>query len=244
MVRNTNRMLQLNQPTSIETQRDYSMANAVAYYRVSTDRQGRSGLGLEAQRSAVIECVRARGWTLQSEFTEVESGKRNDRPALLQALSECRLQRATLFIAKLDRLSRDAHFLLGLDKAGVEFLAVDMPNANRLTVGIMALVAEEERRMISARTKAALAAAKARGVKLGGYRVSTVSDAARIRSAQMRRTAADDLGRLVRPVIEEFRTLGIVSLRAIARALNDRGIRTRTGGAWDASGVKRVLDRT
>jgi DNA invertase Pin-like site-specific DNA recombinase len=126
------------------------MANAVAYYRVSTDRQGRSGLGLEAQRSAVIECVRARGWTLQSEFTEVESGKRNDRPAQLQALSECRLQPATLFIAKLDRLSRDAHFLLGLDKAGIEFLAVDMPNANRLTVGIMALVAVEERRMISA----------------------------------------------------------------------------------------------
>jgi DNA invertase Pin-like site-specific DNA recombinase len=151
------------------------MANAVAYYRVSTDRQGRSGLGLEAQRSAVIECVRARGWMLQSEFTEVESGKRNDRPALLQALNECRLQRATLFIAKLDRLSRDAHFLLGLNKAGAEFLAVDMPNANRLTVGIMALVAEEERRMISARTKAALAAARARGIKLGGYRVSTVN---------------------------------------------------------------------
>jgi DNA invertase Pin-like site-specific DNA recombinase len=219
------------------------MANAVAYYRVSTDRQGRSGLGLEAQRSAVLECVRVRGWTLQSEFTEVESGKRNDRPALLQALNECRLQRATLFIAKLDRLSRDAHFLLGLDKAGVEFLAVDMPNANRLTVGIMALVAEEERHMISARTKAALAAAKARGIKLGGYRVSTVSDAARTRSAQVRGNAADELGRLVLPVIEEFRTLGIVSLRAIARALNDRGIRTRTNGAWDPSGVKRVLDR-
>jgi DNA invertase Pin-like site-specific DNA recombinase len=218
------------------------MANAVAYYRVSTDRQGRSGLGLEAQRSAVIECVRARGWTLQSEFTEVESGKRNDRPALLQALGECRLQRATLFIAKLDRLSRDAHFLLGLD-TGVEFLAVDMPNANRLTVGIMALVAEEERHMISARTKAALAAAKARGIKLGGYRTATVSDAARIRSAQVRRKAADELGQLVLPVIDEFRILGIVSLRAIARALNDRGIRTRMGGAWDPSAVKRVLDR-
>jgi len=187
--------------------------------------------------------VRAQGWTLQSEFTEVESGKRNDRPALLQALNECRLQRATLFIAKLDRLSRDAHFLLGLDKAGVEFLAVDMPNANRLTVGIMALVAEEERRMISARTKAALAAAKARGVELGGYRTSTVSEAARIRSARVRPKAADDLGRLVLPVIEEFRTLGVVSLRAVAQALNDRGIWTRRGGAWDASAVKRVLDR-
>ena len=97
--------------------------------------------------------------------------------------------------------------------------------------------------MISARTKAALAAAKARGVELGGYRISTVSEAARIRSAQVRRKAATDLARLVLPVIEEFRTLGIVSLRAVARALNDRGVRTRRGGAWDASGVKRVLDR-
>src|SRR3954447_15742111 len=173
------------------------MSKAVAYYRVSTERQGRSGLGLEAQRAAVLECVCARGWVLLSEFTEVESGRRNDRRAMLQALNQCRLQRATLLIAKLDRLSRDAHFLLGLEKAGVEFLAVDMPNANRLTVGIMALVAEEERHMISARTKAALAAAKARGVKLGGCRVSTVSDAARIRSVQVRRKAADDLGRLV-----------------------------------------------
>ncbi len=219
------------------------MPTTVAYYRVSTDRQGRSGLGLEAQRAAVLDCVRARGWTIASEFTEVESGKRNDRPALLQALAHCRLHWATLVIAKLDQLSRDAHFLLGLEKAGVEFLAVDLPNANRLTVGIMALVAEEERRMISARTKAALAAAKARGVKLGGHRTSDVSEAARTRSAQVRAEAADELGRLVLPIIEELRSTGVRSLRMLADALNDRGVRTRRGGAWGASGVKRVIDR-
>jgi DNA invertase Pin-like site-specific DNA recombinase len=219
------------------------MPKAVAYFRVSTDRQGRSGLGLEAQRSAVLDCVRARGWALQSEFTEIESGKRNDRPALLQALSHCRLHRATLVIAKLDRLSRDAHFLLGLEKASVEFLAVDMPNANRLTIGIMALVAEEERRMISARTKAALAAAKARGIVLGGHRTSTVSPRARIRSARVRAQAADDLAKLVLPVIEQLRLAGRCSLRALAEGLNERGICTRRGSAWYAAAVKRVLDR-
>ena len=219
------------------------MTNAIAYYRVSTDRQGRSGLGLDAQRSAVLDCVRTRGWNLLSEFTEIESGKRSDRPALLQALNGCRLHRATLVIAKLDRLSRDAHFLLGLDKSGVEFLAVDMPNANRLTIGIMGLVAEEERRMISARTKAALAVARARGVKLGGYRTSNVSELARTRSAQVRSAAAIDLARLVLPVIAQLRSDGVHSLRGIARALNNRGIRTRRGGAWSASAVRLVLDR-
>src|SRR5918997_3302817 len=142
----------------------------VSYLRVSTDRQGRSGLGLEAQRKAVDDFRNGGRWKLIAEFVEIESGKWEDRPKLAEALALCRLHRATLVIAKLDRLSRDAHFLLGLEKAGVDFIAADMPHANRLTVGIMAMVADEERRMISARTKAALAQAKARGVKLGGDR--------------------------------------------------------------------------
>src|SRR3982751_4388726 len=139
----------------------------VSYLRVSTDRQGRSGLGLEAQRRAVEDFLNGGRWELIDEFVEVESGKREDRPKLAEALALCRLHNATLVIAKLDRLSRDAAFLLGLQKAGVRFVAADMPEANELVVGIMAVVAQAERKMISARTKAALTAAKARGVRLG-----------------------------------------------------------------------------
>ena len=136
----------------------------VAYYRVSTDRQGRSGLGLDAQRAAVAEYLNGGSWTLAAEFTEVESGKRNDRPELEKALAMCRRTGATLVIAKLDRLSRNASFLLSLRDAGVEFVACDMPEANRLTVGIMALMAEHEAEMASKRTKDALTAATARGL--------------------------------------------------------------------------------
>src|SRR5262249_17927067 len=143
----------------------------VSYLRVSTDKQGKSGLGLEAQRNAVEDYLNGGRWKLVKEFVEVESGKREDnRPMLAQAMAACRLHKATLVIAKLDRLSRDAHFLLGLDKAGLEFVATDNPHANRLTVGIMALMAETEREMISKRTKDALSGAQPRGVYLGGYR--------------------------------------------------------------------------
>ena len=142
----------------------------VSYLRVSTARQGRSGLGLEAQRQAVEDFLNGGNWQLVKEFVEVESGKKADRPQLAKAFQLCRLIGAKLVIAKLDRLSRDAHFLLGLEKAGVDFVAADMPQANRLTIGIMAVMAQHEREMISERTKAALAAAKRRGVKLGGDR--------------------------------------------------------------------------
>jgi DNA invertase Pin-like site-specific DNA recombinase len=134
----------------------------IAYHRVSTAQQGRSGLGLEAQRQAVADYLDGGAWTLVAEYTEVESGKRADRPELAKALAACRAHRAVLVIAKLDRLSRNAAFLLNLRDAGVEFVAADMPQANRLTVGILAVVAEAEAEMISARTKAALAAAKER----------------------------------------------------------------------------------
>jgi DNA invertase Pin-like site-specific DNA recombinase len=140
----------------------------VAYYRVSAQRQGKSGLGLDAQRSAVQEYLNGGNWRIVAEYTEVESGKRKDRPMLGDALKACRIHGAKLVIAKLDRLARNAHFLLGLQEAGVEFIAVDMPTVNRMVVGILALVAEDEAKRISERTKAALAAAKRRGVKLGG----------------------------------------------------------------------------
>src|SRR5712671_6423852 len=148
------------------------MAAFVAYFRVSTDKQGASGLGLEAQREAVARYVAGAAGVIVAEFQEIESGKRNDRPQIAAALAACRLRRATLIIAKLDRLARNVHFISSLMESGVEFVAVDFPQANRLTVHILAAVAEHEATMISARTKAALAAAKARGVKLGGQRGS------------------------------------------------------------------------
>src|ERR1700747_3606779 len=128
----------------------------ISFLRVSTDRPGKSGLGIEAQRTAVADYLNGGNWSLVKEFVEVESGKRTDRPMLAEAIKACRAHGAKLVIAKLDRLSRDAHFLLRLEKAGVDFLCTDMPNANRLTVGILEMVAEEERRMISKRTKDAL----------------------------------------------------------------------------------------
>jgi len=216
----------------------------IAYYRVSTAKQGASGLGLEAQKEAVEQFLNGGNWTLAAEFTEVESGKRNDRPELAKALRACRLYGAKLVIAKLDRLSRDAHFLLGLEKAGVDFVAADMPSANRLTVGIMAMVADEERRMISARTKAALKAAKARGVRLGGNRGSVVDYAARQISAAVRSNRAKERATDLAPIIEELKASGVSSLGAIARALTERGIPTARGGnVWTPAGVSRVLAR-
>jgi len=126
----------------------------VCYFRVSTARQGASGLGIEAQQRAIANHVASVGGQVLADYTEIESGKNNDRPELARAMERCRLTGAVLLIAKLDRLSRDAHFLIGLEKAGLDFVAADMPNANRLTIGIMALVAQQEREAISARTRA------------------------------------------------------------------------------------------
>jgi DNA invertase Pin-like site-specific DNA recombinase len=216
----------------------------VAYYRVSTKRQGKSGLGLEAQRDAVRTFLNGGSWTLAGEFTEVESGKRSDRPELARAFQACRVYGAKLVIAKLDRLSRDAHFLLGLEKAGVDFVAADMPAANRLTVGIMAMVADEERRMISARTKAALAAAKKRGVKLGGFRGSKITRKARQAGWAAVSRRADERAADLAPVLDELRAAGVTSLTGIARALSDRGIPTARGKTeWTAVQVSRVLAR-
>lgn len=221
-----------------------SSGNFVAYYRVSTERQGRSGLGLEAQRSAVRDHLNGGNWQLVAEVVEVESGKRDDRPKLAEALRLCRVHGATLIIAKLDRLARNVAFISRLMESGVEFLAVDFPQANRLTVHILAAVAEHEREMISRRTKEALAAAKARGVKLGGPRAGGgVPNHGRAKgqaavAAKARSRATDLL-----PVIEEVRASGATSLRAMAAALNTRGIAAANGGQWTATQVSRVLGR-
>ena len=218
----------------------------VAYYRVSTVRQGVSGLGLESQQESVRQYLNGGRWKMVSEYVEIESGRKADRPKLAEALVSCRLHGATLVVAKLDRLARDAHFLLGLKDAGVEFVCVDMPSANRLTVGIMAMVAEEEARMISARTKTALAAAKRRGTKLGKPENLTAAAQRKGTSASInrRRLLAErwraDVGPVVRKLIED----GGRTLREVAQELNDLSMPARRGGAWTATQVWRVSQRS
>lgn len=219
-------------------------AKLVAYERVSTAKQGRSGLGLEAQRKAIDDYTEAKAATILGRFTEVESGRKNDRPELEKALHLARITGATLVIAKLDRLSRNAAFLLTLRDSGVGFVACDMPEANDLTVGIMALVAQQEREAISRRTKEALAAAKARGVKLGNP-----NGAAALRSAGKGGTAlretvarnANEFAEALAPVVNAIRAEGETTLRGMAAELTRRGIATRRGGRWQVSNVRNLL---
>jgi DNA invertase Pin-like site-specific DNA recombinase len=211
----------------------------ISYLRVSTGKQGRSGLGLAAQRKAVEDFLNGGNWTLADEFVEVESGKRNDRPRLDAALAACKRLRAKLVVAKLDRLARDVHFISGLMKSGVEFVAVDLPFANNLTIHILAAVAEHEREMISQRTKAALAAAKAKGKKLGGPKLAQ----ARLKGHAANREAADRFAKNVQPIIEQIRASGVTSLRKIAAALQARGMATARGGQWNAAQVANVMRR-
>jgi DNA invertase Pin-like site-specific DNA recombinase len=215
----------------------------VAYYRVSTARQGRSGLGLDAQRRAVMDYLNGGRWRLVEDFTEVESGKRNDRPELARALTACRVHNAILVIAKLDRLARNVEFIARLMNSGVEFVAVDMPQANRLTVHILAAMAEHEREMISARTKAALAQAKARGVRLGGDRgnLRALGDKGSRASATARSEAARSRAADLSEVIDALRKEGALSLRQLAAGLNARQIAAPRGGEWKATQVRRIL---
>jgi len=218
----------------------------VSYLRVSTQKQGQSGLGLEAQRKAVEDYLNGGDWNLIEEVVEVESGKKNKRPKLNEAIELCKASGATLVVAKIDRLTRDAAFLLNLKDAGIDFIAADMPEANRLTIGIMALVAEQEREAISKRTKEALAAAKVRGVQLGAYRdgnfvgrVGTSQDAknaSEARTALYRSRAAAKL-----PMIKKVDPDNSLSLRGIAQKLNDLGVPTISGkGNWSANSVRRL----
>lgn len=222
------------------------MCKVVAYYRVSTDAQGRSGLGLEAQRDAVANLCRARGWTIAAEFTEVESGKRDDRPELGKALHRAKVTGGTLVVAKLDRLSRNVAFLAALQDSGARFLAADMPEANELTVHIMAAVAQAERKMIGQRTRDALAAVKAQGRRLGNPNgAAALRRAGRGNAAAcgaVRAGAAERAADLA-PIIADIRAAGALSLPAIARELNDRGIVTARGGKWHPSSVKNILAR-
>lgn len=215
------------------------MANGdfIAYYRVSTKRQGASGLGLEAQREAVLRYLNGGNWNLLAEFTEVESGKKDDRPKLEEALRMARLTNSTIIIAKWDRLSRNAGFLMALRDSKVKFIAADMPEANELTIGIMAVMAQHERQVISKRVKEALAVAKSRGTKLGNPRLSEAGGgdltAARTKLSEEYAAFIAD----IRPIIADIRAGGITSKNGIAGELNRRGFLTRRGKQWTAQQV-------
>jgi DNA invertase Pin-like site-specific DNA recombinase len=228
------------------------VAEIIGYLRVSTKRQGESGLGLEGQKAAVEAYARQIGARIVAWYTEVETGKRSDRPVLALALAHARRSKATLVVAKLDRLARNVAFTSALMRSGVDFVACDNPHANKLTVHILAAVAEDEAERISARTKAALAAAKARGTLLGSARPGHWQGreearlaglkAARKVSAKIRSKAAGEAYADLAPILAELRARGL-SLQAAADHLNSEGHTTRRGKPWNPVQVARVLER-
>ncbi len=212
--------------------------NFIAYYRVSTERQGQSGLGLEAQQKAVMDYLNGGDWELVGEFTEVETGKGakalDKRPQLAAAIAACKKNKAKLVIAKLDRLARNVHFVSGLMETRVDFVAVDMPTAEPFMLHVYAAMAEEETRRISKRTKEALAAAKARGVVLG----ANGKNLARQHKAEANKRAADLEG-----TIRQLRAEGVVTVRQITAELNQRNVPTAKGGKWHIPTTHRLLKR-
>ena len=222
------------------------MTKIISYLRVSTAKQGSSGLGLEAQKAAVIRYASSIGAEILETFTEVETGKLNTRTELTKALALAKVTGSTLVIAKLDRLSRNAAFLLNLQEAKVPFVAADMPEASNLTVGFMALIAQHEAEAISKRTKEALQAAKARGQVLGNpngadaLRRAAKGNTAAVSTIKLK---ADSHATNLKPVIEALKAGGITSLGGIAKALNERGMLTPRGGTWHKTSVSNLIAR-
>lgn len=235
------------------------MCRVIAYYRVSTEDQSRSGLGIEAQRAAVTNLCAARGWEIIAKFEETESGKHNDRRELAAAIHHAKVTNATLVIAKLDRLSRNAAFIAALQDSKTKFIAADMPEATELTVHIMAAVAQAERKAIGQRTREALAAAKARGTwaKLdgtpykSGKRLGNPNGAAALLRADKGNVAAvavikeraDAFALDLLPIIHDLRARGLQSLPQLAKGLNEGGFATARGGKWHPSSVRNLLLR-
>jgi DNA invertase Pin-like site-specific DNA recombinase len=211
----------------------------VAYYRVSTDRQGDSGLGLDAQRKLVSDYLNGGNWVLSAEFTEVESGKRSDRPQLAAALAMCRKLKAKLIVANLSRLSRNVSFISALMDSGVEFVAADMPHANKMALQVLAVSAEYERDQISERTRRALAQAKQRGVQLGRPKRLEASAL----GVAANKANADRFSANIIPIIREIQASGVTTLRGVARALNARGVESARGAPWSPEAVSNILKR-
>jgi DNA invertase Pin-like site-specific DNA recombinase len=231
------------------------MANGkfVSYLRISTNKQALSGLGMEAQREAVAQYLNGGSWDLVQEVVEVESGRKNKRPELERAIRLCNAIDATLIVARFDRLSRDAHFLIGLKKSGIKFVAADNPDANELTVGILALVAENEARAISDRTKAALAAAKARGQVLGAYskndktkfvgRTGTREDC--LKAVVGKQTKANETAVKMRQFLLDCGQSPEASSKSLAKFLTERGVQSPSGRStvWQVNTVQRLKAR-
>jgi DNA invertase Pin-like site-specific DNA recombinase len=217
----------------------------VVYLRCSTDQQGRSGLGLEAQRAAIARFASAERLEIIAEMVEVETGKGSDalerRPVLAQALAKAKKAKAAVCVAKLDRLSRDVAFIANLMVQKVPFIVTELgADVDPFMLHIYAALAEKERALISERTKLALAAKKAQGVRLGNH--TNLADA-QAKGAAANRKAAEDFAQNVLPIVEKLRTSGVTSLLGLAAALNERGVRTPQGRQWHASSVKNLLAR-
>lgn len=215
----------------------------VAYYRVSTQKQGKSGLGLEAQKKMVADYLASNGGRLVAEYTEIESGKLDDRPELIAAMKHADMVKARLLVGKLDRLSRDLHFITSLQKSKVDFAVCDLPGCDSFTINIYGALAQREREMISARTKAGLQAAKAKGKKLGtnNLKPEMVQEASAKGVAAIKEEA-DKFTKKVFPLIQGMQIQG-TSLREIARKLDELNVRTARGGRWTAATVRNVIIR-
>lgn len=209
----------------------------VAYYRVSTDKQGLQGYGIEAQKMSVSRYLASLDCELLGSFEEVESGANNKRPQLQAAMALAKSKKAVLIIAKLDRLSRNAAFLLQLQDSGVDFIACDMPTADKLSVGIIALLAQRERELISQRTKAGLQAVKARGIRLGNPNPKASLERA-ILANQAKKL---EFAASAKKIILEIQSTGVTTLAKLADCLNKRGEKTARGSSWTATAVRRVL---
>ena len=214
----------------------------VAYYRVSTQRQGDTGYGLDAQKRKVPEHLNGGKWKLLQEFTEIESGRNNRRVQFKEALKLCKKTGAKLVVAKLDRLSRNLLFLVTLMESGVEFECCDMPDANKLTLHVLGAVAENESTRVRERTKLALAEAKIRGVQLGNPHTDIRLKAGR-KGNRVQRNEANDFAKEILPLIDGIKASGLASLKDISQALNARGVTTQRGGVWHPSTVSNILKR-